>query len=166
MQFKKTREIMGELVPGDYYGYDTGILFDTLRLIDPDIQLMNTDESTQLSFSVICLPEYESAVRDAVLSHGTKAAVAARKTKKDNDTFNSPIKQSITALDSKGIRAIREQLIAIATAVNDIDKITDLDGLKKWLKANLALETWLEDGVATNIDTYGQKIKAERVKLK
>lgn len=166
MQFKKIRQVLDGQTEGDYYGYDTDTLNTILKAISPDIQLMGTDESTQLSFTVICPAEYESAVRDAVIAHGTEAAVEARKVAKEKAENNAPIFNTIVQLEDKALRAIREQTINTAIAINDLDSCNSLADVKAWLKANLALESWKEGSATKTIQDFDNEIKAERGKLK
>lgn len=166
MQFTKTRHVMGELKQGDYYGYDTGTLNAALKTISPDIQLSGTDESTQYNFTVICQPEHETAVCAAVKAHGSEAAVAARLKAKENAIANEPILATISALEAKTLRAQREQLINIAVAVNSLKADMSTSDLVAWLKANFALESWIENGKPVTIYTYEIEIEKERAKLK
>jgi len=166
MQFKKTRQVMGEVIDGDYCGYDTGALYQLLQAIDPDIQLLHTDASTQHSFTVICKPEHEDAVRAIVKDHGSEASVAARLKAQQDAEHNVPIVQAISSLESKTFRAIREQIINTAIAVPDLDSCTTIEDIKAWLKANFALESWKEGKETKTIQDFDNAIKTERSKLK
>lgn len=166
MRFIKTRTILGELREGDYISYDPYTLPDEIKAICPDAICSEMDEGDQISFTVICPDEYETAMRELVQAHGSQSQVNARRLKKEATENNASIKVTLSDLDAKSIRSLREQTIATAVAVNELKDTMTVAELVKWLKDNLAIESWKEGGKTVTVELYNEAAKTERGKLK